>query len=362
MDLENLLREDFDKIEQYIPEEQPSEAGWIKLNINENPYPPPRVILDEIKMAINDKLRLYPEPTGKDLRKMISSVLLVDKKTLTNPNNIFIDNGADGVLENIMKAFINPGDEVIYFYPTYGLYKTLSTIYKAKKNEIKLNDDFSIPESAYSLKGKLIFINSPNNPNGKAFSNDVILKICKNFPGIVVVDETYGDFSQTTSLPLLKEFKNLMIVRTFSSSFSLASMRIGYAVANDKIIKALNKVGLPYNVNYLAQIAAISCIKHRDLVFKQNQKVISERKRLAEALSKYNGISVEPSDANFIFVKFSDKSICLKFIWDLKEKKVLVRHISRPGLYQYMRITIDTPENNNKFLEIFNELSKKYLQ
>ncbi len=119
MDLEKLLREDFDKIEQYIPEEQPSETGWIKLNINENPYPTPRVILDEIKMAINDKLRLYPEPTGKDLRKMISSVLLVDKKALTNPNNIFIDNGADGVLENIMKVFTNPGDEVIYFYPTY---------------------------------------------------------------------------------------------------------------------------------------------------------------------------------------------------------------------------------------------------
>jgi len=361
MGLENLFREDFDKIEQYIPGEQPSGTGWIKLNTNENPYPPPRVILDELKMAINEKLRLYPDPNGKDLRKMISSVLLVEKQTLTNPNNIFIDNGSDGILENIMKTFINQGDEVIYFYPTYGMYKTLSLIYKAKKIEIKLNDDFSIPDSAYSLKGKLIFINSPNNPNGKVFSNEDIAKICKNFQGIVVVDEAYGDFCQTSSLPLLKEFKNLIVVRTFSKSFSLASMRIGYAVADNEIIKAMNKVRLPYNVSYLSQIAAISCIKHRDQIFKQNEKIILERKRLMEVLSKYNGVSVEPSDANFIFVKFSDKSICLKFIWDLKEKKVLVRHISKPGLYQYMRITISTPEDNNKFLEIFDEISKKYL-
>ncbi len=361
MDYEEFFREDFDRIEQYKPGEQPTEEGWVKLNTNENPYPPPQVILDEIKMSVNDKLRLYPDPTAKYLRQMISSVLLVDKNTLTNPRSVFIDNGSDGILENIMKAIVDPGDQVDYFYPSYGMYRVLSMCYRAKRNEVKLTEDFSIPDEAYSLKGKLMFVNSPNNPNGKAFSKNTISKLCSSYPGIVAVDEAYGDFCEISALPLLKEFKNLIVVRTFSKSFSLASLRMGYAVADPEIIKALNKVRLPYNVNYLTQIAAVSCIKHRDLIKKQNEKIISERTRLTEAISQYNGVSVEPSDANFIFIKFSEKSVCLKFNWDLREKDMLVRHFSSPGLYQFLRVSVGTPEDNSKFLEVFDEIAQKYL-
>ena len=359
MDLNKLLRKNLRNYSAYEPGEQPTEEGWIKLNTNENPYPPIPEILEDIKNGINEKIRKYPDPTAFEVRKAILNELLQDKDTLTNRNSIFIGNGSDDILDVIFKVFIDPEDEVILFYPSYGMYRTLATLYNANINEIKLNNDFTLPDSAYSAKGKLMFINSPNNPTGKSFNNDEILNACNAFPGIVVVDEAYADFSNQTSLSLLKKLKNLIVIRTFSKSFSLASLRFAYALADANIIKEMNRVKLPYNTNYLAQIAAISCIKHKNKVFKQNQKIIEERRRLSKEFNKYDGISVLPSDANFIFIKFEDKSKTLKFFWDLKEMKILVRHFSKPGLYEYMRITIGTEEENNKLLKAFDDLYYK---
>jgi len=265
-------------------------------------------------------------------------------------------------LDIIFKVFVNPGDEVVYFYPSYGMYTVLSSLYGAKVNEIKLNEDFSLPNPAFSAKGKLMFINSPNNPSGKSFGNAAILKICSQFPGIVVVDETYADFSDQTALPLLKKVENLIIARTFSKTFSLASLRFGYALASKEIIKLMNDVKLPYTSNYLAQVAAVSCIKYRRKLLEQNKKIIAERQRLTDELNKYDGVSVLPSDANFILVRFDDKSITLKFLWDFREKKkILVRHFSKTGLYNYLRISIGLEEENDRLLEAFSEIAQDYL-
>ena len=363
MEIEKLFRENLQKYSSYETEESPEGEGWTKLNVNENPYPPIQEILNDINSALKSKenLRNYPDPLALELRKAILNQLLRDKDTLTNRNTVFIGNGSDEVLDVIFKVFINPGDEIVVFYPSFSLYKVLANLYNAKISELKLNDDFSIPESVYDQKGKLLFINSPNDPNGKSFDNDTILKICYSFPGIVVVDEAYADFSDFTCLPLLKEVKNLIVCRSFSKAFSLASLRIGYALADAIIIKEMNRVKLPYNTNIIAQVAAISCIKHRNKVYEQNNKIIDERNRISEKLNNYNGITVLPSDANFIFVKFDDKATTLKFLWDLKDLKILVRHFSKPGLYNYIRITIGTKEENDKFLEVFNSIADKYL-
>ncbi|MFX0148408.1 MAG: histidinol-phosphate transaminase [Candidatus Hodarchaeota archaeon] len=361
MEIEDLFRESLKKYSSYEPEEQLDEEGWLKLNTNENPYPPIPEIVEEIKKAIGNGeiLRKYPDSLALEVRKAILNQLLRDKQTLTNRNSIFIGNGSDEIFDTIFKVFVNSGDEIVVFYPTYGIYKVLANLYDAKIIEIKLNPDFSIPD--FNSKGKLLFINSPNNPNGKSFDNSVISKICSQFPGIVVVDEAYADFSDYTCLSLLKTVNNLIVCRTFSETFSVASMRIGYALADPKIIKEMNRVKLPYNTSALAQITALSCIKHRNKIFKQNQEIIAERKRLTEELNKFNGIDVLPSDANFIFIKFDDKSTTLKFLWDLKELKILVRHFSQPGLYNYLRITIGTEDQNLKFLSAFQEIAKKYL-
>ncbi|MFW9866117.1 MAG: histidinol-phosphate transaminase [Candidatus Thorarchaeota archaeon] len=361
MDLSELLRENLKKYSAYEPGEQPTEEGWLKLNTNENPYPPVPEIINDIKNAVNYKLRLYPDPTSFELRKEILNVLLRDKDTLTNRNSVFIGNGADEIFDIIFKLFIDPQDEVVLFYPSYGLYRVLASLYNAKINELQLNDDFSIPDAVYNTKGKVMFVNSPNNPNGKSIGNATILKLCGSFPGIVVVDEAYADFSDQTCLPLLKKMKNLIVIRSFSKGFSLASLRIGYALADAEIIKKMNKVKLPYNTNYLGQIAALSCIKHNKKIIERNKQIIEERKNLTDRINKFNGVSVLPSDSNFIFVRFEDKSKTLKFVWDLKEMKILVRHFSKPGLYNYIRITIGTVEDNQKFLDAFTEIADKYL-
>jgi histidinol-phosphate aminotransferase len=361
MELNELLRENLRKFSAYEPGEQPTEDGWLKLNTNENPFPPIPEILKDIKDAINEKLRLYPDPTSFELRKEILNVLLRDKDTLTNRNSIFIGNGSDEIFDVLFKMFIDPGDEIVIFYPSYGLYKVLGSLYNAKITEIQLNDDFSIPDIAFNAKGKLMFVNSPNNPNGKSIDNETILKLCESFPGVVIVDEAYADFSNQTSLHLLKKLKNLIVNRSFSKSFSIASLRMGFALADPEIIKEMNRVKLPYNVNYLGQIAALSCIKHSNKIFERNKKIIEERERLTEELNKFKGISVLPSDSNFIFVKFEDKSKTLQFVWDLKEMKILVRHFSKPGLYNYIRVTIGMKGDNNKFIEAFKKIADKYL-
>jgi len=361
MELNKLIRENLRKYSAYEPVEQPMEDGWVKLNTNENSFPPIPEVLTDLKKAINEKLRLYPDPTSFELRKEILNVLLRDKDTLTNRNSIFIGSGSDEILDVIFKVFIDPGDEIVIFYPTYGLYKVLATLYNAKINEIQLNEDFSIPDNAFSAKGKLMFINSPNDPNGKSIGNATILKLCGSFPGIVVVDEAYADFSTQTCLPLLKKAQNLIVYRSFSKGFSLASLRIGYALADAEIIKEMNRVKLPFNTNYLGYIAALSSIKHNKKISEHNEKILEERRRLSEVLNKYDGITVLPSDANFIFVKFEDKSKTLKFVWDLKDLKILVRHFSKPGLYNYIRVTIGTEEDNNNFLNAFRTIANKYL-
>ena len=141
----------------------------------------------------------------------------------------------------------------------------------------------------------------------------------------------------------------------------VGSFQEGKVYVNDKLISELSKVKLPYNTNYLAQIAAISSITHRKKVFEQNEKIISQKKRLMDALNKFDGVSVLPSDANFIFIKFADKSKTLKFIWDLKESKILTRHFSKPGLYNFIRVTVGTEEENSRFLDEFEKIANKYL-
>jgi histidinol-phosphate aminotransferase len=361
MNLKEIIRENLRKYSAYESFEQLDEEGWVKLHTNENPYPPIPEVLHDIKEGVNESIRLYPDQTSFELRKEILNVLLRDKDTLTNRNSVFIGNGSDEIIDVIFKVFINPGDQINIFYPTYGLYKALASLYNAKINEIPLNEDFSIPETAYSAKGKLIFINSPNDPNGKSFGNATILKLCGSFPGIVVVDEKYADFSSQTSLSLLKKAKNLIVCRSFSKGFSLASLRIGYALADAEIIKEMNRVKLPYNNNYLGQIAALSSIKHINKIFEQNKKILQERERISKELNNFEGITVLPSDANFIFIKFKDESKTLKFVWDLKELKILVRHFSKPGLYNYIRLTIGTEDENEKFLKAFKTIANKYL-
>lgn len=363
MDFENLFRDILKKYTAFETVEKQDDDSWVRLDTNENAFPLLKEIIDDLKKTLitSNHLNQHPDPLALEVRKAILNQLLRDKETLTDRNTIIIGNSIDELLDLIFKVFINPGDEVIVFYPSYGMYKVLASLYEAKVKEVKLNEDFSIPESVFNVQGKLLFINSPNDPNGKSFQTDLIQKICESFHGMVVVDETYADFTDITCLSLLRKVDNLIVCRSFSKTFSLAGLSIGYALSDSKVIKEMNRVKLPYNTNFLAQQAALSCIKHRKKVFEQNQKIINERNRLSDELNKYDGIEVMPSDANFIFIKFEDQSKTLKFYWDLRELKILVRHFSKPNLYNFLRVTISIKEDNDKFLSAFHEIAQKYL-
>ena len=361
MDLKDLLRKNVRDFISYTPGEQPSDGDWIKLNTNENPYPPVPEIMEDIKNSINETLRKYPDPMAYQLREMIVSKVLKDKYNITDVDSIFIGSGSDEVLDVIFKTFIDENDEIILYKPSYGMYKVLSDLYNGKIIEITLNENFCIPQTEMDLKGKLFIINSPNNPTGNSFSNDNIYKVCKNFPGIVVVDEAYADFSNTSALSLLKEFNNLIITRTFSKSFSLASLRIAFAVANPLIVKELNKVKLPYNTSYISQIAAIYCLKHINKILPRTQKIIAQREYVIKQLNKNTKIKAWPSDSNFILIEFPNEKLALNTFEALKKEKILVRFFNKNGLRKYIRVSIGTKEENFIFLKTFNQISEKFI-
>ncbi|MHA1821564.1 MAG: histidinol-phosphate transaminase, partial [Promethearchaeota archaeon] len=326
----------------------------------ENPYPPPQSVIDEIKQAIDGTIRLYPDPTAKELRKLISSVYLARFRTLYQANNILVANGSDEILDILFKTFIDPGDEVVIFKPSYGMYTVLADLYQAKKNVIPLTETFDIPESAKNATGKLMLICSPNNPDGKSVDNDTIEAICSNFEGLVIVDEAYADFSDKSAIPLLRKHKNLCVMRTFSKGYSLAGLRVGFLVADTQIIKVLNETKLPYNVNTVSQIAASIVINHIKEFEPIHELIKNERTRVInEILNKYN-VNIAHSDANFILIKFEDQTKAMKIFWELKDNKVLTRQYNQKGMYQYIRLTIGTQEQNDRFLEVFDKLAEKY--
>jgi histidinol-phosphate aminotransferase len=226
---------------------------------------------------------------------------------------------------------------------------------------IPLSEEFVIPDINFNIQGKLLFIDSPNNPSGKLTSNENISKICEQFGGLVIIDEAYADFSSQSALKLLKKYKNLAVMRTFSKGYSLASQRIGFLTGHRDVIKILNKVKLPYNVPYLSQVAAMAAIKQMRTYKESNEKIIEERKRLTEEISKLN-VEVIPSEANFLLVKMGSETAAMKIFWELQERKILLRHWNKKGLYQYLRVTIGKPEDNDLFLKAFTELTEKYSQ
>ena len=347
------------EMSEYIPGEQPQDLDeYIKLNTNENPYPPPSETINAIKDALDERLRLYPDPTCLELRKLISSVYLPEYNSLTHINNVMVGLGSDEIIDLLFKAFIDPGDFVTFFNPSYGMYAVLSEFYSANTNVIDLTEDFEIPVDI-NASGKIFFIDSPNNPSGKIRSNELIALICEKFDGLVVVDEAYADFSSSTALPLLKKHKNLAVMRTLSKGYSLASQRIGFIVADAKIIKILNEVKLPYNLPYLSQIAGIAAIKNMRDQKANNEKIQNERSRMISILTEF-GIKVLPTESNFLFISM-DESTAMKIFWELKDRKILVRHFNKKGLYRYLRVSVGTVDENNAFLEAFKEIAAKYI-
>jgi histidinol-phosphate aminotransferase len=340
------FRPNIDAMTAYVPGEQPRDEGFIKLNTNENPYPPSPKVFAALRKAINPSLRLYPEPLSDGLRVAAGAVYGV------KPENIIAGNGSDEILSMLLRAFIGPAGRAAFPVPTYSLYDTLVEIQDGVSVRVDYPADFSLPAALAGQDAALTFLCNPNAPSGTLVSLAEIAKLAGAVAGILVVDEAYVDFAESegaSSIPLIRQFPNLVVMRTFSKSFSLAGIRVGLAFASEEIIAGMLKVKDSYNVNRLSLVAATAALSDMAWVRRNAERIQRSRKKLSTALKRM-GYQVYPSHANFILARKQGQN--LQPIYDeLKRRKILVRYFDTPGLQDCLRITVGTPKEVTALLK-----------
>lgn len=330
----------------YIPGEQPQDGGYIKLNTNENPYPPSPRVVAALKKASDRSLRLYPEPMSREIRGLAAALYGV------SPEQVLVGNGSDEVLSIIVRAFVGPGDRVLYPEPTYTLYDTLVAIQEGTKLSLPYGADFSLPGNFFSQDAALTFVCNPNSPSATLLPLDVIERLTRSSSGVVVVDEAYIDFAEAknaSAIPLLKNYPNLVVLRTFSKSFSLAGMRVGLAFASEELIAGMMKIKDSYNINRLSQTAAAAALRDLPWMERNVRRIQRSRKKLVGGLKKL-GFHVYPPQANFVLARRDGQN--LKGLYEeLKRRKILVRYFDQPGLQDCMRITVGAPDEVGALLK-----------
>jgi histidinol-phosphate aminotransferase len=329
----------------YVPGEQPRDEEVIKLNTNENPYPPSPRVFAALRKAINPALRLYPEPLADSLRAIAASVYGV------KPENILAGNGSDEILSIILRSFVGPQDRVVFPVPTYSLYDTLIAIQEGERITVDYPADFSVPETLTRQNAALTFLCNPNSPSGTLVPLSDIERLARSVSGILVIDEAYVDFAESegaSTLPLIRHLPNLVVLRTFSKSFSLAGMRIGLAFASEEIISGMLKVKDSYNLNRLSLVAATAALQDMPWMMRNVTRLQRGRRQLTAGL-KRAGFYVYPSHANFVMARKKEQN--LKDVYErLKNKKILVRYFDVPGLRDCLRITVGTTQEIRSLL------------
>lgn len=332
------LRSNIDRMAGYVPGEQPSGENIIKLNTNENPYPPSPKVYAALRKALNPALRLYPEPLSDSLRSTAATVYGVKAE------NIIAGNGSDEILSLLLRCFVGPRDRVAYPVPTYSLYDTLVEIQDGEAARVDFAVDFYLPAALAEQNAALTFLCNPNAPSGTLVSLAEISQLAGAVSGILAVDEAYVDFAASegaSAIPLIRQYPNLVVLRTFSKSFSLAGMRIGLAFASEDIISAMMKVKDSYNLNRLSLVAAAAALEDMAWMRRNGQRIQRSRKKLSVGLRRM-GFQVYPSHANFVLARKTGKN--LKPVYeDLKRRKIFVRYFDAPGLQDCLRITVGTP-------------------
>ena len=362
----SLIRPLVRELHPYVYGEQPKIKGLIKLNTNENPYPPSPKVLAAVKAAVDGRLRLYPNPTVQALREKLA------KLHGCHADNIIVGNGSDELLALATRCFVEPvaadvnrrkaraftsAATIQYFTPSYSLYPVLADIHGAARNAVPLKSDFSLPSLAELKRGQkkppeggtpnkwdcnaaLSFVTTPNAPSGRGYPTCELDALCKAQRGVVVLDEAYVDFAGENALKLALKYPHVLVARTFSKAYSLCFQRVGYFVGHRDLIAALHKIRDSYNVNGLGQIGAeatLGDLPHYRANFK---KIIATREWLSRELTKL-GFRVLPSRTNFILVRPPRFSASV-WLQNLRVQKVLVRWFDRPEVKDYLRITIGT--------------------
>jgi histidinol-phosphate aminotransferase len=334
----------------YVPGEQPPDGeDWVKLNTNESPLPPSARVIEAIKAAADDSLRLYPSPTAAPARSAIAKHFGLDAEQVT------IGNGADDLIEMCFRAFAGPGDRVAYSTPTYPLFEPLCAIHDAVPSAHPSGEMFTWPPDLMEDPAPLKFLVNPNSPTGTWHGRASVERAIVRSKGVVVLDEAYVDFAFESQVALLAKHDNLLILRTMSKSYALAGMRIGFGLGSPELIADLDAVKDSYNMDRLAIVAAVAAIEdgehHRKIV----DHVVAERRRLEMQLQEL-GFEHSASEANFVFVKPPLSSSAAAVADALRERRILVRHYDRDPIAGWFRITVGTRAQHERLLDALREI------
>ncbi|MGE3818139.1 MAG: histidinol-phosphate transaminase [Isosphaeraceae bacterium] len=337
-----------ERMSGYTPGEQPRELSTIKLNTNENPYPPSPRALDAIRKAAGENLRRYPDPLGTAFRETAARLHGV------TADMIMPGNGSDDVLTILTRAFVGPGGVVLSPTPSYILYRTLAEIQDARLIEFPFGPDWSIDPSAFTHpEARLAFLANPNSPSGTRLSPEQVGALAKRCACPLVVDEAYADFAETHCLGLIAEFPHVIVTRSFSKGYSLAGLRLGYAVARPEVIAGLVKVKDSYNCDTLSLAGGAAALEDQAHFRANRDRVRATRRRLTDALRSL-GFSCPESQANFVWCEGRPDAPAIHQA--LKDRQILVRLMRYPGLPPGLRITVGTDAEVDRLLEELGKL------
>ncbi|MFH0880283.1 MAG: histidinol-phosphate transaminase [Lentisphaerota bacterium] len=345
--MNSLIRKSIQSLQGYVPGEQPQDPGFVKLNTNENPYPPSPQVGQRLASLAVDQLRLYPDPVCRKLRDGLAAL------HQCSPDQIFVANGSDEVLRMCVQAFAERNGSVGFFEPSYSLYPVLSDIEGIVSRPVRLWPDFSWSMPA-DYEASLFFLANPNAPTGIQYPRETVSGFCSRFSGVVLVDEAYVDFADYNCVDLALSLKNVLVARTFSKSYSLAGLRVGYILGSKELIDVFYKTKDSYNVDRLAQEIALAAIQDAGYMRGNVSRIRQTRARVSAELERRRFL-VHPSATNFLWVRPPDLS-ALELYEKLKARKILVRYFKDEVAKDYLRITMGTDEQMDVFLRGVDEI------
>jgi histidinol-phosphate aminotransferase len=334
----------------YVPGEQPQEGGFIKLNTNENPYPPSPQVKAALAEAVSDRLRLYPDPMATEFRRTVAELHGVE------PDMVLAGNGSDDLLTILTRAFVGRGDVAAYPSPSYLLYSTLIALQDGRAVVVPYTSNWTLEKSALAIPGlKLFFLANPDSPSGTALTREQVAELAGSLDCPLVVDEAYGDFADPRyhSMPLLKDYPNLIVTRSFSKGYSLAGIRLGYLVARTETVAHLIKVKDSYNCDKLSQVAGVAALRDQGYLAETRAKIVATRGRLTAALRSM-GYTVPESQSNFVWATGGPPA--QDTFQRLKDQKILVRLMSYTDCPKGLRISVGTDAEIDQLLKKLGEI------
>jgi histidinol-phosphate aminotransferase len=350
-DWRSYVRPEILAMHGYIPGEQPRDWNIVKLNTNENPYPPSPAVIETIEAALHRGLQRYPDPLATQFREVAGRLLGFD------PEWILCGNGSDDVLTIITRTFVRPGGLVRFAYPGYLLYETLAELQGARVDRIFFREDWTLgPEFAHDSPGlSIVFLANPNSPSGTMIAPKQVAQWAEMLPCPLVVDEAYADFAPYNCLELVREYDNVLVVRSLSKSYALAGLRFGFVVAQPHLIEHLRKVKDSYNCDVLSIAGATAAISDQNWFVQTRAKIVRTRERLRQEMQRL-GFSVADSQANFTW-NVHPEVPARELYEHLKRRNILVRYMNFPDWGDGIRITVGTDEQIDTCLaEIRNAL------